>query len=82
MTIRHRYFCNVCGRECAVPFAGPADIHGITVAPRYAAFEIADPASVAIHICFGCLSKLQAMPAHCGHGYPCNGGPDCGSDHK
>ena len=34
------------------------------------------------HICARCLSSLQALPPRCGAGYECNGGPNCGSDHK
>jgi len=34
------------------------------------------------HICMRCLSSLQALPARCGQGYECTGGPRCGSDHK
>lgn len=34
------------------------------------------------HLCPACISSIQAMPAICGHGYECTGGPDCGSDHK
>lgn len=34
------------------------------------------------HICVKCLCALQAMPKRCGHGYECDGGPKCSSDHK
>jgi len=34
------------------------------------------------HVCVPCLSSLQALPARCGAGHQCDGGPRCGSDHK
>lgn len=34
------------------------------------------------HLCPACVASIQAMPRICGHGYECNGGPQCGSDHK
>lgn len=34
------------------------------------------------HLCHLCLSSLQVLPARCGQGYKCKGGPTCDSDHK
>ena len=34
------------------------------------------------HLCFACLSGLQALPPRCGEGYKRKGGPKCTSDHK
>lgn len=34
------------------------------------------------HLCPACVASIQAMPKICGHGYECEGGPGCGSDHK
>jgi hypothetical protein len=50
--------------------------------PKPSGWLVKPAREVERHLCVRCVSSIQAMPAVCGQGFDCNGGPGCGSDHK
>lgn len=78
MTTVRTYRCDLCGDSHK-----PEDLTGLHFETFPARGWIAKPArQVEHHICTPCLSSLQALPRKCGQGFECDGGPNCGSDHK
>lgn len=76
--IERTYRCNLCREKCE-----PQELVGL----HWNSFpkgwtENQSPIAVENHICKACLSSLQALEQRCGQGFKCDGGPNCGSDHK
>lgn len=78
MAIDRTYRCNLCRNTPRDPLN---DLVGLYYSWPKGWTETPAP-EAENHICMPCLSSLQALPARCGQGFECGGGPTCGSDHK
>lgn len=82
MAVERTYRCNLCRDTLSLnPMAGK-QAHGIYWNPWPAGWISKAAGQVENHLCAPCISSIQAMPAMCGQGFECTGGPKCGSDHK
>jgi hypothetical protein len=82
VTIDRRYSCNLC-RDAIDP---NGNVNGIgiywTTWARGQGWIKKDLRDTENHLCFRCLSSIQAIVLHCAHGVEgCKGGPSCSSDH-
>lgn len=84
MAVERTYRCNLCRDSLSSdPFATPsARPIGLYWQSWPQGWVEKPPYETENHICVRCLSSLQALPARCGEGYECDGGPRCNSDHK
>ena len=77
MTVTRTYSCNLCratkDREALVGLHWSSFPRGWTEKPAHETEN---------HICLLCITDIQSMKQRCGQGYECDGGPNCGSDHK
>ena len=84
-----KYYCNLCNREIyntdrIERFEGV----GLDKSPAFMGGWVMEEGSkeckmqATAHLCYPCLSSIQKMTKYCGEGFKCNGGPNCGSDHK
>jgi len=83
MAVDKTYRCDLCGDTLSLDHAsGGRRAIGIywNVWPK--GWLVKPAREVERHLCVHCMSSIQAMPAVCGQGFDCNGGPKCGSDHK
>jgi hypothetical protein len=81
MTVERSYKCDLCGDRINLQASPPEGI-GIWW-QSWPKLLISKPArETEHHLCVPCVSSIQAMPAICGQGFDCTGGPQCGSDHK
>ena len=75
--IKRQYFCDLCGS--GVEMDGCLGIRwerggtNLIEVPSYESEH---------HICFPCVSGIQALAITCGQGFKCRGGTKCTSDHK
>ena len=75
--IERKYICDLCKRRCE-----EENLLGITWREGGAVIREAPIKDANHHLCFVCLSGVQALaPTSC-HGHTCKGGPECTSDHK
>lgn len=82
MTIKREYRCDLCGDVKPNQF-GSHDLIGLRWSGSGTIEEVKEYQSVEHHICFKCLTSLQAFTPICGGGMRgCKGGPRCQSDHK
>ena len=75
MAVSKRYFCDLCEAE-------GENLIGLSWRGPLGYVQVSDWPEATTHLCPVCLSSLQQLAPRCGAGYECNGGPDCGSDHK
>lgn len=78
MTVVRTYRCDLCGDTH--PHEQLVGLHWETWPAKG---WIRKPArEVEHHLCPTCTTSIQALAPRCGQGFDCDGGPNCGSDHK
>ena len=83
MAVNKTYKCDLCGDALTTdPGAESRKAIGLHFTPWPRGWLVKRAGECAHHICPPCVASIQAMPQMCGQGYECNGGPNCGSDHK
>jgi hypothetical protein len=81
MAVERTYKCDLCGDRLNLSDTPPSAF-GIWWQSWPKVLIMKPAREVEHHLCLSCVSSIQAMPAVCGQGFECNGGPQCGSDHK
>ena len=76
MTVQRLFHCDLCRDQHEL-----RDLIGLRWTGNHEFVETA-PRDVEHHLCFSCLSGLQALPQRCSEGFNCPGGPKCDGDHK
>lgn len=84
MGIEKKYFCNLCRDllytdSTAALNRRPIGIWHSSVQRGWVKTSWRETEN---HLCVNCIASIQAMPKLCGQGFECNGGLQCGSDHK
>jgi hypothetical protein len=83
MAVQKTYRCDLCGDPLKLDGLAESDrAIGIYWKSWPKGWEMRSAREVEKHLCPACVSSIQAMPAICGHGYECRGGPQCSSDHQ
>lgn len=77
MAVKRIYSCNLCRED-----RNPDSLIGLYWSTFPKGWTEKPAYETETHICLTCITNIQAMKQRCGQGYECDGGPNCGSDHK